>query len=458
MMLVNHRSLSPRTFARATGSGADRRSISRSVILPWLAASLFACCYLEVQAQPSAESQPRWWKGNLHTHSLWSDGDDFPEMIADWYEKRGYHFLALSDHNVLSQGMRWMSYEKIVDRGGAQILEKYLRRFGEHWVETEGEKGTPAYQVRLKPLDEFRYLVETQGKFILIPGEEITDKFEKRPIHMNATNVAELIKPLGGGSVREVMQNNLRSVLEQEKRLGREILPHLNHPNFQYGVSYEDLAAVVAEQFFEVYNGHPGVNHRGDADHPGIETMWDLANAIRLAVLDAPPLMGLATDDSHEYHGEPGSRPGRGWVMVRSRFLTPEHLIKAMKAGDFYASSGVTLKDVRYEPSQRQLQVVVDPEPGATYRIDFIATLRPSSSNPSDATAVSDEKKLPAREETGQLVASVEGLSATYQCQGNELYVRAVVTSSLPPADPVWEEQKQQAWTQPVGYRLGTAE
>jgi hypothetical protein len=215
---------------------------------------------------------------------------------------------------------------------------------------------------------------------------------------------------------------------------------------------------VVAEQFFEVYNGHPGVNHRGDADHPGIETMWDLANAIRLAVLDAPPLMGLATDDSHEYHGEPGSRPGRGWVMVRSRFLTPEHLIKAMKAGDFYASSGVTLKDVRYEPSQRQLQVVVDPEPGATYRIDFIATLRPSSSNPSDATAVSDEKKLPAREETGQLVASVEGLSATYQCQGNELYVRAVVTSSLPPADPVWEEQKHQAWTQPVGYRLGTAE
>ena len=24
---------------------------------------------------------PRYWKGNLHTHSLWSDGDDFPEMI-----------------------------------------------------------------------------------------------------------------------------------------------------------------------------------------------------------------------------------------------------------------------------------------------------------------------------------------------------------------------------------------
>ena len=35
---------------------------------------------------PSAEA--RWFKGNLHTHSLWSDGDDYPEMIADWYKRR----------------------------------------------------------------------------------------------------------------------------------------------------------------------------------------------------------------------------------------------------------------------------------------------------------------------------------------------------------------------------------
>ncbi len=160
----------------------------------------------------------------------------------------------------------------------------------------------------------------------MIPGEEISDKFEKHPVHMNATNLGELVEPKGGGSVREVMQNNLRSVLEQEKRLGREILAHLNHPNFQYGVTYEDLASVVAEQFFEVYNGHPGVNHLGDKDHPGVEAIWDLANAIRLSLLDAPPLFGLGTDDSHEYHGEPGSRPGRGWVMVRSRFLTPNTL------------------------------------------------------------------------------------------------------------------------------------
>ena len=38
----------------------------------------------------------RWWKGNLHTHSLWSDGDNYPDMIADWYRQRDYQFLACS--------------------------------------------------------------------------------------------------------------------------------------------------------------------------------------------------------------------------------------------------------------------------------------------------------------------------------------------------------------------------
>ena len=28
------------------------------------------------------ESAKRWFKGNLHTHSYWSDGDEFPEVIS----------------------------------------------------------------------------------------------------------------------------------------------------------------------------------------------------------------------------------------------------------------------------------------------------------------------------------------------------------------------------------------
>ncbi|MGI9474458.1 MAG: hypothetical protein ACR2NZ_23170, partial [Rubripirellula sp.] len=371
-------------------------------------------------------------------HSLWSDGDQFPEMIADWYRSHDYNFLALTDHNVLSEGMRWMKYKTIVARSDDGILERYRDRFGDAWVETRGEPGTDNFQVRLKPLDEFRYLLEQRDQFILIPAEEISDKAEGKPVHINATNLAEVISPAGGKTVRETMQNNLRAILEHEKSHGREVLPHLNHPNFGYAVTAEDLAAVISERFYEVYNGHPGVNQLGDDTHPSVERIWDLVNAIRRTSLNVPPMMGIATDDSHEYHGKPGSRPGRGWVMVRSRYLTPEHLIRAMKRGDFYASSGVTFKELTFDRDQKKLSLTIQPQDGVTYQTEFIATLKRD-------TATGEER-------VGVCVGRSDELSPSYTLQGNELYVRAVVTCSLPHPDPSFKDQKQQAWTQPVGW------
>lgn len=397
----------------------------------------FAGFALGQSPQHSSDPPLQWWKGNLHTHSLWSDGDQFPEMIADWYQEKGYHFLALTDHNVLSEGERWMAMSKIVKRSNDGILERYKERFGDSWVETRGEPKTPEFEVRLKPLDEFRYLLERRGEFILIPAEEISDKAGGKPVHINATNLAEVIPPSGGATVREAMQNNLRAILHHEKHHGREVLPHLNHPNFHYAISAEDLAAVTHERFFEVYNGHPGVNQLGDADHPSVEEIWDRINAIRLTDLGEPPIMGIATDDSHEYHGKPGSRPGRGWVMVRCRYLTPEHLIRAMKAGDFYGSSGVTLSDVSFDRDSRELTLTIEAEDGVTYRTEFIATL---AGHEEDGSRI------------GKVVEVVEGNRATHTLANSELYVRAVVLASKPHPDPSFENQFQQAWTQPVGW------
>lgn len=397
----------------------------------------------EVDA-PAINDQVRWWKGNLHTHSLWSDGDQFPEMIADWYRQQGYEFLALTDHNVLSEGTRWMSVKKIVARSDEGVVDRYRDRFGEHWVESRTSPENGEAEIRLKPLDEFRHLIEERGRFIMIPAEEISDRSEGKPVHINATNLAEVIAPAGGATVREAMQNNLRLILEHEKAHGRQVLPHINHPNFGYAMTAEDIAAVVSERFFEVYNGHPGINHLGDKDHPSIETMWDQINAIRCGAAKVPPIMGIATDDSHEYHGKPGSRPGRGWVMVRSRFLTPEHLIKAMKRGDFYASSGVTLQDVQFDSERRELSVQVQPQQGATYQIEFIATLKHAGEG-------GDEGET--HHHVGEVVASHQGNQASYKMTGNELYVRAVITSDQPHVDPSFKDQKQQAWTQPVGWQ-----
>lgn len=405
---------------------------------------------------------PRWWKGNLHTHTLWSDGDDFPEMVAEWYRTRDYNFLALSDHNVLSQGMRWMKAADIQKRGGEGVFQKYQERFGPAWVERRGEEATLEY--RLKPLDEFRALVEQRGKFIMIPCEEVSDRAEGVPVHINATNVRDVIEPLGGETVRETIENNLRSIEEQAKRAGREILAHLNHPNFGWAVTAEDIAHAVTDRYFEVYNGHPGVNQLGDEHRPSIDRMWDIANTIRLVELKAAPLYGIATDDSHHYHGkEPGSRPGRGWTMVRSTHLTPEYILKAIKAGDCYASSGVALADMHYDKQSKTLSLKIEPVAGATYKTQFIGTLKgaDTASQPTVDAAGNppvDKKGKTLRvsrkysNQVGQILAEVDGLAPTYRLNGNELYVRAIVTSSAAPADPSIPGQKQQAWTQPVGW------
>jgi hypothetical protein len=420
-----------------------------------------------------ADAPLRWWKGNLHTHTLWSDGNDFPDMVAEWYRDRGYNFLGLSDHNILSQGQKWVPLVGPNARPDIKVAyEKYLKRFGPNWVETRGKGEHGPLEVRLKPLGEFRSLVDERGTFTMIQSEELSGRFaitgpdgkpENLPIHINATNILEMIKPVEGSSVADTIEKNFKQINDQAERTGQTILPHLNHPNFHYAVSAEDIAAVVSDHFFEVFNGHPGVNQLGNEDHATIEKIWDIANTIRIAKLNAPPLYGLGTDDSHHYHtdGAKRSMPGRAWVMVRSRYLTPESLIRAMQAGDFYASTGVTLNHVHYDAATKTVAIDVKAEDGVTYSTAFVGT---PVKHDLSSTPMLDKEGKPVphttakyRDEIGKTFKTVEGSKPTYTLTGEELYVRAIITSSKPHPRPTLEGQTEQAWTQPVGWTLKSA-
>ena len=191
-------------------------------------------------------------------------------MVVDWYVKHGYHFLVLSDHNIVADHEKWMRMKTIVSRArGKNAYAKYRERFGGNWVEirTKDDK----QQVRLKTLDEFRPLFEKSGEFLLIRGEEITDRFEKHEIHINAVNLKSKIKPQHGKSVRETIRNNLLAIREHERKTGQPVLAHVNHPNFRWSLTAEDLAHVFEEEFFEVYNGHPSVHSFGKGVRAGVE-------------------------------------------------------------------------------------------------------------------------------------------------------------------------------------------
>jgi hypothetical protein len=325
-------------------------------------------------------------------------------------------------------------------------------------VETEKE-------VRLKMLSEFAPKFDEPGRFLMVKSEEITDRFLTAPIHINATNVQEVIKPQGGKNIVDVMQRTLAAVMEQRARTGVPMFAHINHPNFGWALTAEELNEVEQEQFFEVYNGHPTVHNEGgvattsngggsSAVRASTGRIWDIVLTKRVTA-GKRVLYGMATDDSHNYHSSPTpekqSRSGRGWVMVRSEKLDAASLIAAMEAGDFYASSGVTLRDVRHD--SRGINIEIEPQQGVTFRTEFIGTRKGYDTASEPVLGDKGEALRTTRrysKDVGRVLATADGTTARYEFKGDELYVRARIVSSKHKEGVLSPDETEQAWTQPV--------
>lgn len=401
----------------------------------------------------------RWFKGNTHTHSLWSDGNDFPDMISAWYKDHGYDFLGMSDHNTLNAGEKWVTEAAIEKKKialGPKVLDKYRQKFGDEWVETRSnDKG--ALEVRLKTLEEYRRKLEEPGKFLLVQAEEVSAGFGKAPLHINAVNLTEALQPKKDlQTLRETLRQNLQMIAEHAVKAGRPVMAHVNHPNFRWAMTADDLAHVVEDRFFEIYNGHPGIYYAGEASRVDSEheRIWDIANTIRIAELKQPPLYGVGTDDSHNYHGG-SATPGRGWVMVRAAKLDPNALVEAMQRGDFYASTGVTLEDVVFDKATRTLKLKIQGRPGVKYRTEFRGTLKNYDRAVKEVDAPAEDpqpRRLQHGADIGKVLASSEDLQPSYTLTGDELYVRAIVISDQLMENPAQPDHLQKAWTQPVGW------
>ena len=433
-----------------------RTALSASLVLLLLSLAVILMPPVEDLSQQAdahilkADDGKQWYRGNLHTHSLWSDGDDYLEMIGVWYRDRDYDFLCFTDHNTLATSRdRWVDISK--KPTGKDAYEKLKKRFSDGWVEERTTDGKT--EVRLKTYEEVVSKIAIPDEFLLIQGEEVTDRFGRLPVHLCATNIKELIPPLHGESVAATIDNNVNALIAQRERTGQPMFIHLNHPNFGYGVTAEDLMRVRGEKFFEVYNGHPGVNNSGDPQHASTERIWDIILTKRLAEFGMSVMYGLATDDGHNYHEIPSrkSEPGRGWVMVLAENLKAGTLVEAMERGDFYSSSGVNLAKVISSP--KGLDVEVLEEKGVTYRIDFVGTRAgydPESKPVLDAKGEEVNATRLYSADIGRTFKTVNGTKASYQFSGDELYVRAIVTSTKKHPNPSEVGEFERAWAQPV--------
>jgi len=400
--------------------------------MKWLVNSTVLCVLVSLAAGCSGGDGKQWYRGNTHTHSLWSDGDATPEEVGDWYHANGYHFLVMTEHDRIARGERWVT---VGDRGriSNQQLEDLRARFGREWVVTRTLDGR--LEMKLKTLEEVKTFFEEPGEFLYIDGEEISDGAEGKPLHFNVLNVAELIPTQGGDTIMENVERNLAAINEQAERLGRTIISTINHTNWRWALTPEQLANMAGTNLFELYNGSTGCNNYGDETHQGMDEVWDIALTRRLRQGDAGLLYGVAADDTPNYYSFTAdmSHPGRGWIEVRAGELSVEAIIEAIAAGDFYSSTGVELEEVSHTRSRYWVNVAS--EDGVTYTIQFIG------SRMQDGIVT----------ETGAILQETTGDAATYRFDGDELYVRVRVVSSKMHESPlIGEEAPEYAWTQPV--------
>lgn len=392
----------------------------------------------------------QWYKGSIHEHTAWSDGEELPELVAYWYKNNGYNFTAMTDHNQSMQGTLWRTIGSSLAPVASVTRAEQL--FGPNWVVQNGG------QVKLKTCNEIKAKLDQAGQFLVIQGEEIDTDVGNKTVHINALNVGQTIAPQAGTTVLNALNKNLASVAAQATQLQRPILAQVNHPTYRnYDVTPQDMAAAAggALRLFEVSNcWSDRARFFGDATHPGSEKSWDIANTIRLGQMDALPLYGTASDDAHHYETPFSSiraNPGRGWIMVHADSLGTNAILDAISQGDFYATTGVTLNSLAYNASTRTLNVEVAAVLGVNYTIDFIGT--PVGTDPTplpNGTYSSD---------IGKVYKSVAGTSASYTLTGNELYIRAVIRSDNPMANSAPDGlQMEWAWGQPVGSWMSIPE
>jgi len=281
------------------------------------------------------------YKGNLHCHTWKSDGGSSPEAVVKWYRDQGYDFLAITDHNTLTM---------------------------------------PEV-----PDDE---------AFLLIPGEEVSDSCEGKPLHVNGLNITKTIEPQKGGTIQETLQRDVDAIV------GQGGIAQLNHPFWQWSYDERHVLPLDGVNLLEVHNGTRECNQFPAGSSQGTEGMWDSL------LSQGKVIYATANDDAHSFEGtyDPWHHwPGRGWVMVQAPDLTRESVLSSLEEGRFYATTGVTLSEVAV--TDADYRVKVEPHGDFQYTIQFIG-------------------------KEGRVLKQVEGTEARYAFTRDELYVRARVVSS----------------------------
>ena len=234
-------------------------------------------------------------RGNLHTHSTGSDGQLEPAEVCRRYQAEGYDFIALTDHFV-------------------------------------GQ-----YDYPITDTTPFR-----NSDFTTLLGAELhIDTTDNGDIwHIVAVGLPADFAPPDVPHFRYFdSTETVTDLTNRAAKAGAFIA--IAHPHWS-ALTEADARCIPAAHAVEVYNHGCAIeNDRGDG-HLSCEHMLNEGRRLTM----------IATDDAHfatpDHFG--------GWVMVKTTENTPDALLAALKAGEYYSSTGPEIHDIR----MKRLTIEVD--------------------------------------------------------------------------------------------------
>lgn len=238
-------------------------------------------------------AQGNQYKGNLHSHTVCSDGHLTPEEAVHLYQTHGYSFLCLSEHDLYTDHRAALSDSEFLILPGLEASAMLLDK----------KTGLP---LKVHHMNGILGTEDMQAKAAetFFHGQKV-----KRQDYAGQWNGLE-----AGQKLCDLLRNHGCFVT-------------YNHPIWSR-VEPSEFLELKGISALEIFN-YDTVNESGTGADT---TYWDQM------LRHGKRVFCFASDDNHN-NGEFEDSCG-GWVCVVAPELTHEAILHGLIAGDFYASSG----------------------------------------------------------------------------------------------------------------------
>lgn len=342
-----------------------------------------------------------WFKGNLHSHTVNSDGRLTPAQSAAYYREHGYSFICFSEHDY------YTDLRKILDRDDFIILPGL--EASTYLITSDDFSGLFEPEVLQRG-----YCDMTFQELMAFRNKNVNFTLKKAH-HIHGILGTKEMRAAAGENVFTVNQlypiriylnqwdgvNAAQTLSDSLKQKG--CFTTYNHPIWSR-VDIEDVRDLQGVWAIECYN-YDTVNECAEGEDT---VFWDTM------LRHGTDISCFASDDNH--NGGTFQDSFGGFVMVKSERLDHESIVTNLLKGNYYSSNGAVIT----QWGIRNGEVYVDCENAE--RVNFIC----GGSIGSSKTVIM-ENQIPLQH-------------VSIPLSGREQYVRIEVKNTL----------GQTAWTNPI--------